>query len=237
MYPACPENILKKQTLVEFFWSKSILGLWGKCFRILVVFLQTCPSRFLTVETNVLMIFFGKKSFFSVSGWNVFWRSEKNREKLSKLISTCSENQLTKHIFSIFLMFLIHTRTSWELFSDFWQKKFPVIFSKLLSTRSRCTVGWKISFFEKLFSVWLPNFERSCFWLSAKLLQRCCQNYSLRVQETNWRNRFFTKFLVFMYILTSSETFFDFWKFFFANLSKPLFMSSDKLFDAKITLR
>ena len=158
---------------------------------------------------------------------------KKNREKLSKLISTCSENQLTKQIFSIFLMFLIHTPTSGEFFYGFWQIKFPVNLSKLLSTGSGSTLGWKTTLFEKFFSVWLPNSERSCFWLSTKLLQKGCQNYSLRVQETNWRNRFFTTFLVFTYIRTSSETFFDFWKFLFARLSKLISLSSVELFDRK----
>ena len=88
-------------------------------------------------------------------------------------------------------------------------------------------------FFQKKLLVWLPNFERKLFWLSAKLQQIGCQNFSLRVLETKWRNRFFTNFLVFTYIRTSSETFCDFWKFLFANLSKLLFRSSDELFDQK----
>ena len=94
---------------------------------------------------------------------------------------------------------------------------------------------WKIIifFFEKIFLVWIPNFEWSCFWLSAKFLQRGCQNCSLRVRETNWRNRFFAKFLVFMYLWTSSETFFDFSIFLYAILSKLLSTSSNELFDQK----
>ena len=87
--------------------------------------------------------------------------------------------------------------------------------------------------FQNKLLVWLPNFERSFFWLSAKLQQIGCQNFSLRVLETKWRNRLFTNFLVFTYIRTSSETFFDFWKFLFANLSKLLSTSSDELFDQK----
>ena len=71
------------------------------------------------------------------------------------------------------------------------------------------------------------------FWLSAKLQQIGWQNFSQRVLETKWRNRLFTNFLVFTYIRTSSETFFDFWKFLFANLSKLLSTSSDELFDQK----
>ena len=47
----------------------------------------------------------------------------------------------------------------------------------------------------------------------------------------NWRNSFPKKFLFFMYIRTSSENFFEFWNFLFANLSKLLFTSSNELFD------
>ena len=119
---------------------------------------------------------------------------------------------------------------------QFLARKFPVKLSKLLPTGSGSTLGWKTTFFEKIFLVWLPNFEWNCFWLSAKNQQIGCQNFSLRVQETKWRNRFFTKVFVFTYIRTSSEIFFNFWKFLFANLWKLLFTSSDKVFDAKITL-
>ena len=109
----------------------------------------------------------------------------------------------------------------------FWllAENFPIKLSKLLPTRSRSTVGWKLFFLKNSFFVRLPNFERSCLWLSAKHLQWVCRNSSLRVQGTNWRNRFFTNFLVFVYIWTSSENFFDFWNFLFANLSKLLSLS------------
>ena len=130
-------------------------------------------------------------------------------------------------------MFLVRTRTSGENFSDFWQKKLPVKLSKTAFYRFREYTWRKRNFFQKKFLVWLPNFGGFFFWLSAKLQQIGCQNFFLRVLKTKWRNRFFTNFLDFTYIRTSSETFLDFWKFLFANLSKLLSTSSDELFDQK----
>ena len=181
------------------------------------------------------MNFFGKDLFFGSWLERLLTCGKKNNtETLSKLISTCSENQLTKYIFSIFPMFSIHTRTSGENVSDFWQKKLPVKMSKNAFYRFREYTWRKIKFiFQKQILVCLPNFKRNFFWLSAKLQQIGCQNFSLRVLETKWRNRLFTNFLVFTCIRTSSETFFDFWKFLFANLSKLLSTSSDELFDQK----
>ena len=128
-----------------------------------------------------------------------------------------------------------------DTYSDFGRKCFWLLADKgsrkvvnlLLFAFREYTWRKNNFFFKKKFLVWLPIFERNFFWLSAKLQQIGCQNFSLRVLETKWRNRLFTNFLVFTYIRTSSKTFFDFWKFLFANLSKLLSTSSDELFDQK----
>ena len=204
----------------------------------MVVLLQTSPNRFLRVETNSLMNFFGKIFFFGFWLKRLLTFGKNFTEKLSKLISTCSENQLTKQIFSIFLLFLIQTRTSGEIFSDFWQKKFPVNLSKLLSTRSRSTVGWKI-FFENFFFVWFPNFERSCFWLSAKFLKRGRPNWFVRVQKTFWRCALF-QFFVFSPYWIVTKCFLTFDTNFCVKLSKPLSPCfndlSDGIFFRKVLL-
>ena len=129
-------------------------------------------------------------------------------------------------------MFLVHTWTSGENFSEFWQKKLHVKLSKTAFYRFR-EYTWRKKNFPKKLLVWLPNFGRNFFWLSAKLQQIGCQNFFLRVLKIKRRKRFFTNFLVFTYIRTSSKTYLDFWKFLFANLSKLLSTSSDDLFDQK----
>ena len=89
---------------------------------------------------------------------------------MSKLVPTCSKNQLRKQIVSNFLMFLVHTRTSGESFSDFWQKNSRKIVKNCFLQFQGVHLEEKEFFFRKKFLVWLPNFERSCFWLSAKIL-------------------------------------------------------------------
>ena len=111
------KTFFRKQTSVEIFWFQCILGVGVKMFPNFGSFSSNLPKLLSKSSDKRFDEVFAKKIFFSVSGWNVFWRPEKNfTETLSKLISTCSENQLTKQIFSIFLMFLIHTPTSGEFF-------------------------------------------------------------------------------------------------------------------------
>ena len=199
----------------------------------MVVLLQTSPNRFLSVQTKTLVKFFLNNSFFSVFGWKFFWRSattlQRNCRKYFLFVQKTSwRNRFIRN--SKCFWYILRLRAKFFLTSG--RKSSPKVV-KLLSTRSRSTFAWKISFLERFFSVWLPNFKQHCFWPSAKFLQKSCQNYSLRVWQKIEETVFFKKFLFFMYFRTSSETFFDFWKFLFANLSKLLFTILNELFDGK----
>ena len=87
-------------------------------------------------------------------------------------------------------------------------------------------------------NIFWKNFFRLTSEISAKLFVTIGKIFTEKLSKLfstcsgkNWRNSFFKKFLFFMYIRTSSETFLDFWEFLFANSSKLLFTSSNELFD------
>ena len=111
------KTFFRKRTSVEIFWFQCILGLGVKMFPNFGSSSSNLPKLLSKSSGKRFDEVFGKKSFFFSFWLKRLLKSGKNfTETLSKLISTCSENQLTKQIFSIFLTFLIHTPTSGEFF-------------------------------------------------------------------------------------------------------------------------
>ena len=220
---------------MENIWSLCILGLGVKKIPNFGSFSANLSKPLSKSWDEQFDEFFWKRSFFR---FLVGTSSDVRKKKHYRNVVKTNFYLFRKPVDEIYFFDFSNV---FDTYSDigrkcFWflAKKLPVKMSKIAFYRFREYTWRKIKFiFQKQILVCLPNFKRNFFWLSAKLQQIGCQNFSLRVLETKWRNRLFTNFLVFTCIRTSSETFFDFWKFLFANLSKLLSTSSDELFDQK----
>ena len=126
--------------------------------------MHICSDRMLRVQT-LWWVFL--ENVFSVGFWFKFFLTFCRiwTEKLSKLVSTCSENQLTKRIFSNFVMFSTHTRTSGENVSDFWQKK-----------NSRKVVKLLLFAFREY--TWMKNiFLKKSFWFDFRTSNETLSDY------------------------------------------------------------
>ena len=127
-------------------------------------------------------------SYFSFQNFFGFWEKifsdirPKNFKKFSKLPSTCPEEQFVAgNFFKSFESFWIFCRNLWHGSQIF-------IYASRVKIAEE-TVFW--FFFADFFRILREQFFR----LSAKNLQKSCQNYLLRVQRNNLWLEIFLKVL------------------------------------------
>ena len=163
-----------------------------------------------------------KKQFSDFSSQNFFgfWAKNfsdfrpKNFKKLSKLSSTCPEEQFVAWFF--FLKFWIVT--------DFLQKHLAWFSSFCVGAQSKkCGRNSFFSFLFRIFS----EFERKIFLTSGQKISRSCQNYLLRVQTNNfWLEFFFLSF----------ESFWIFCRKFWHGSQNSIYVSRVKLAEETVFL-
>ena len=129
-------------------------------------------------------------------------------------------------------MFLVHTQTSGQIFSDFWQKNFPQSCQTAFYAFREYSC-MENSFFSKILFRLTSELQEKLFQTIGKIFTEKLSKLFSTCSGKNWRNSFFKKFLFFCVYSDFKRNLFDFWKFLFANLSKLLFTSSNELFDGK----
>ena len=162
-YPACSENILTKLNFRRIFWSLCILGLWVKVFLNFGSFFANLPKQNSKVQTNTSVSFFGKIHF---SRFLVQTFSDVQQNINRKIVKTSfylfRKPVEETDLFELFNVF--RTYSEFEQ-SFFWllAESFHIKLSKLLSTCSGSTPGWKTTFFWQNLSGLTSELQKKLF--------------------------------------------------------------------------
>ena len=164
----------------------------------MAVFLQTCSNCNLRVQTNTLVSCF-EKIFFSRFLVETFSDVQQN---LNRKVVKTSFYLLRKPVEETDLFEFFNVFRTYSDFQPifFWllAENFPIKLSKLLSTRSRSTVGWKLVFFEKFFFRSTSELRTKLFVTIGKTFTESLSEVFSTCSVNKLKKQIFHKFLVFV---------------------------------------